>query len=281
MRYQNQIKSKDGNTYSCDMVRLNFDMGSHTQEFVSWVNHISACDLRYEVKYFPAYSQFKYRHLWTFTDVVDGCSWSLGLDLGTSADAKNKGYLEFNPNKCYDIPTFTEFWQIFAEYTYCGRELVRYDLAVDVPLSRHLVKLVRTGKYKYRLHIEDDGITEYTGSRNKSGFVKVYDKTKESKLDYDLTRVELTLDRDDIPTDKAPTVWLYDEQTSIQDYSQLSDTQIVLVDLIRQSDAPNVYLNRLQYRVRKKIEPYFADRVLSFDVACCNQVRQFALSFES
>lgn len=281
MRYQNEFVSKDKNIYSCDMIRLNFDLGEHLECFIKYMNSLGGYDLRYDIKYYPNYSQYKYRHLWSVKDVVEECSWSIGTDLGKNSESKSKGFIEFNPNKCWNIPTFMEFWEKLCDCTFCERALVRYDLAIDLPIKRHLAKLIRVGRSRYGLISEDDGITEYLGTRNHSGFIKVYDKTIESGLDYDLTRVEITLGRDDNAMDKCPDIWLYDEQISINALDGLSSTQKALVIALRQIETPNMVLNQLCHEMRKKIEPYVRDKTLNLDITCVNQVRQFALSFES
>lgn len=74
--------------------------------------------------------------------------------------------------------------------------LVRYDVAFDFPLPRSEVHLIRDNRRGYRLFDEGGAVTEYQGARGSHGAVKIYDKTKESGLDVDVTRCEITVSGD-------------------------------------------------------------------------------------
>lgn len=261
------------------MIRLNIDFGTNTERLTKFIQNIEDSDLRYQVEYFPSYKSYKYRHLWTIKILDDDTSFSIGLDLGRNTEDKHNGFIEFNPNKCHNNEAFNEFWNVFRGFT-VTRELVRYDLAIDVPISRGQMKLQKSGKRLYALLEKNDGITEYQGVRSHDGYVKVYDKTKEADLDYDLTRVEITLDKNtDIDT-VWPQVWMYDEQLSMDFDSTLSENEKVFVAMLRSVDEPMFYYKQLTYRFRKKIEPYIADKVLSVDKKAFYEIRTLALSYE-
>lgn len=131
----------------------------------------------------------------------------------------------------------------------------------------------------YELIIQDDGMTEYLGQRSHNGFVKLYDKTIESGLDYELTRLEITLDNKAQLQDVFPVVHIYDTQSQLIFADNLSNTDKTLIQLLRGCEDKQIYLKQLGYRMRKKIEPYIADRVLQFDNKCFQSVRAFATSF--
>lgn len=286
MLYYNPIQSKDGTVYSLDMVRVNFDSGLDTKQLVSYINSLAVIDTNVDVKYYPSYQQFKYRHLWEVKDLTSDSpiSWSLGLDLGRNADDKTKGFIEFNPNKCHQSEIFNRFLDTFNLLTTSGRELVRYDLAIDIPLARQYCKLVRKGKTGYEYKVKDDGVTEYLGQRNNHGRIKLYDKTVESKLDIPLTRLELTIAKGRTASEVFPTVWLYDSIQSglcVPGIKDLSGTQRTLVRLIRNVENPNDYLRTLDGHTKQKIEPYLADRVLLLDNFSAFLVEQQALRYES
>lgn len=280
--FQTFTSDADNAIYSLDMVRLNIDFGLSLDEFIQYVQKINDYDLRYDITDFQSFKAYKYRHLWTFKDTSTTYSWSIGLDLGRNTEDKTKGFIEFNPNKCENSSLFKEFWNIFT--CFCPfRELVRYDVAIDLPIPRNMCRLKREGGKNYELYASDEGYTEYLGRRSHGGFVKLYDKTLESKLDYDLTRLELTLDINDSITGKFPSVWIYDAQNNLNiDMAvDLSGVDKVLVKLLREVGEINFYLSQLPYRKRKKIEPYIADRVLSPDYNCWLSVRSLALSYTS
>lgn len=108
-------------------------------------------------------------------------------------DAERKRYdtvpcclIEVNPNKHSEKESFSEILDIIKEYC-TGGELKKYDYAIDLPCKLHDVQIFHSRKEK--------GLykgTRYFGQRNKNGFCKIYDKTKESGLGYDLTRIEHT-----------------------------------------------------------------------------------------
>lgn len=278
MKYFKQFLDKDGYIYSLDMVRLNLDFGSRTTELVDYLKKLLEYDTTVEVVYYPSFKPFQYRHLWSVSVLAVNISFTIGLEINGSAENKEKGFLEFNPNKCENSEKFVEI-KNFIFSLCCTRDLVRYDLAVDIPLDRKDVKLIRTKGKNYQFFVRDDGITEYLGVRSHSGYVKVYDKQKESGLSYPLTRVELTLDSTADYVKAFPTVWLYDTQYHLLLDDSLSSTQKAFIRSIRQHENPNWFLSDLSYRIKKKIEPYLCDKVLSLDNSCALAVKMLALSY--
>lgn len=113
------------------------------------------------------------------------------MDRGCKPDY-SRGFLEFNPNKlAHDVGLGALLDFLRPYVTSC--DLLRYDLAVDVPVSRNAVRLAKDRR-KYRCDISDS-MTEYLGRRDSGGYVKLYDKAAESGLDgVELSRVELTCD---------------------------------------------------------------------------------------
>lgn len=282
MQYFKTYTDADGCIYSLDMLRLNVDFGESVKEFVKYLNTFSAIELHADVDYYPSYKQYKYRHLWSISEVDSDASWTIGLDLGRNADDKSKGFIEFNPNKCESSALFQKF---MSEFRSCAldREVVRYDMAIDIPLPRNLCRLIRSNKKKYRCDV-DESITEYLGRKNTSGYIKLYDKTAEAKLNYPLTRLEITLDKGVKAADSFPTVWVNNAQRSMtldDEYFKLSGTQQVLADVIRESDTPNKYWQRLDGHTRKKIEPYVRDKTLNLDAKCASQIAMLAASYEA
>ena len=277
MKYYKCFYDSDGFIYSLDMIRLNLDFGNRTSDFVNYIQNLNDYGDNVEVNYNPSLKSFQYRHLWTVA--CDHVSFCIGLELNNfTADSKNKGFVEFNPNKCENSETFRQIKDRIFSYTW-SREVVRYDMAIDVPYKRESVKMLRKGKKNYHFMMTEGGITEYSGMRSHSGFIKVYDKTKESELSYDLTRIELTLDPQTSVEKVFPTIFLYDEQYKLLLSDDLSETQKVLIKAIRQDENPNWYYNELPYKMRKKIEPYLADKVLSLDKSCSVQVRLLAFTY--
>lgn len=132
-----------------------------------------------------------WRVLHTFSIGDSSVALGIGLMNASCSIDMAVGFLEFNPNKVAGSDGFAALWQKLRGYV-IRAELVRYDLAVDVPCSRSKVRLAKDGR-KYKCEISSS-VTEYLGRRNAGGYVKVYDKAAESQLDGDLTRIELTCD---------------------------------------------------------------------------------------
>lgn len=276
--YFNPIKSDDGIIYSLDNLRLKVDFGQKIKHFVQLIEHFQAYDLRYEIRYWHSTSAFGYAHQWTFNDASDkSASWTV---LACYGNSKNReGVIDFNPNKVGENALFQEFWKMLQLHT-CTRDVVRYDLAIDLPLPRSQCRLVRDGKRTYEYFIKDDGLTEYLGTRSHHGYVKLYDKTKESNLDYPLTRLELTIDGRSDPSDIFPRVVWRDPQMSLLMCADLPQNDRVLVELLRGIEDPQQYLQSLSYRKRKKIEPYLADKVLSLDKHSALRIKEQAFTYE-
>lgn len=279
MDYFKSQKARDGTTYSIDMVRLKLDFGKKAQDFTDYMSHISTFDLRFEVEYSYSFSQFKYRHLWTVRDTLqDTASWTVGLGINKQ---QSVGFIEFNPNKVESSPLWRGFWQTIKDRT-CIRDLVRYDLAIDIPRPRNEVYLIRQGKQTYQLVVSDGGRTEYIGQRSHNGFVKLYDKTKEANLDVDLTRLEITLDEKTDIRSVFPDVRYIGQQTELLvGCDELTRSNKALLELVLNSGSPQYYLHKLSYHMRKKIEPYLGDKALSIDTKAFNRSRELALSYES
>ena len=286
MQYYNPLKSSDGNIYSLDMIRLNIDLGNHAQELVNLIQKYSDERLetdepRIKVSYYPNFAEFKYRHLWTLKSNDDIQSTiTVGLGKGSSREEQNKGFVEFNPNK---VESNEELHKFLRHVRICSStiDLVRYDLAIDIPLDRVLAKLTREGRKGYQYIDSGNGITEYLGQRNKPGFIKLYDKTKESNLDYPLTRLELTLEKNSDIEHIFPTVRVLNSQISL-DFSEndLDSTDKVLIALLKDCDNPQYYLSELGFRRKRKIEPYLADTTLLLDKSLALKIKTLAMSYE-
>lgn len=280
MYFKSWIDKTNMTTYSLDMLRLNIEFPSieTKNKFVEWLRKIDTFRTEdYLVEYFPCFSAFKYRHLWSIK-TKNNNSWSIGLDRTGKPQDAVKGFIEFNPNKCMNDDLFVEFWDKLRGWL-LSVVLVRYDVAIDIPLPRSQCRLYRVGRKMYELIIQDDGMTEYLGQRSHNGFVKLYDKTIESGLNYELTRLEITLDNKAQLQDVFPVVHIYDTQSQLIFADNLSNTDKTLIQLLRGCEDKQIYLKQLGYRMRKKIEPYIADRVLQFDNKCFQSVRAFATSF--
>lgn len=191
--------------YSLDMVRLEFFNDSQQK----LVDAIDKNQVLLSMDSFTSNRIGSYRFMWAFRyangkdggykivreddEIVDGdedCVLKCGYGvIGKGGKQNNKGFVEFNPNKCEE--NGRKFLRMLYDVG-CIFVLKRFDLAIDYPIMRNAVRVLRDRrKYEFVLSSKG-GITEYLGSRNAPGRVKVYDKAGEQGMDCDLTRIELT-----------------------------------------------------------------------------------------
>lgn len=255
--------------YSCDMLELRFHINVlKSQLFLDYIRHI---EFRYNFlyDYFKSTRIGSYRHLFSCvysTDEVRGANFTLACDLNECQYTEGMTcMIKFNPNKndmVYIKGLLREIAGFVTPIDGKYFRLIRYDLAIDIPVKRENVVLIKRGKREYH-RVVSSSLTEYLGKRNSNGFTKVYDKTMESDLDYDLTRIEVTCeDLDIIP---LPEVQLLQEQR--EDFSELNSTDMVLVNLIRrlEYDEQQLQLKLLGRTKREKLRGYIFPMQQAFE----------------
>lgn len=200
---------------------------------------------------------FRSQYLFKLTD--DRSFW-LGHGLITSSISVDRYRLEFNPNKVSDNEVFKIIHKLLIKH--CRKSvshIARFDLAIDIPVDRSRCFLVKDR----RLYIERrHGVeyTQYLGSKSASvGRVKLYNKTAEAKLDYPLTRLELTLNPgmpyEDI---KFPEVYYLKSTCADTNNFKLTDTERFILNALLQGYGT---INDLGRKFRAKMEMLMADYV--------------------
>lgn len=274
LSYNSQSKIIDNNNnyiYSIDKIRLNCLVGLDCiEQFRSYFQSRMNIDSR--ISYYHTIRYAKYEHLWDIQCVDPDSSISVGaflrLNVSTSDKSRRTCFVEFNPNKLTDSEfiLIDEILMLFDTVS-----VVRVDLAVDIPDNRDYFRLVQDAR-KYSTELYQGSFTEYLGKRNSSNFVKLYNKQKESHLDYELTRLEISCE----PflssfLDCCPVVIYSNTQLNLLlDLDELSPMARELILLCRRYadiDYSKDMLKRFNYRIRKKLEPYiFGDcRELAFN----------------
>ena len=216
--------------------------------------------------YWETRKDFKYRHQVTVKMETSSVTIGIGWNNGGKTDM-SKGYVEFNPNKVCDTEQFTI---LLRQLKLACKHIIlsRYDLAIDFPVKRSNLGLVKDSrKYAYEMCSVEDK-TEYLGQRNKVGRVKLYNKTMESNLDSDLTRLEITVG--DMPLEDVQK--LIPEVTGLYgvvDASELTPTDSVLVELIRKQDDKEVYFKRLGRKKAEKLKPYILGENTTYVLSKC------------
>ena len=286
LQYHKEIQ-QNGMTYSIDMIRLKFKMKSPktVEQTMATIRDKSVYgnDTPYDFNYWQSNRWYDYRHKFTIT-LKDKNSFYVAFSLNSDDKTKvSEGVIEFNPNKC-----FGEKVQLInnrvddetGEITHSAYEgdllnyflinlisnhskyvkLMRYDLAIDIPCKRKQVKLIKDNKH-YSLFapsLNPDTHTEYLGKHQSSGFTKVYNKTKESGLDHDVTRVEITSEHGNDYTkfmSQFPEVYIKGNGTLFP-YMELKNTDLVIYELLIDNPRMETYFKRLGRDKQKKLKPY-------------------------
>lgn len=279
--------------YSLDMCRYNFELLEDNIEPLNKLFNTFSYEPGLTITSYSTRSLgYKFLYKLSMEDNSGcSCSFSIGVCLNSKSENKNKGFIEFNPNKCMQVALFSKFFERFLNIC-LHLTLIRYDCAIDIPVSRDLVKMIKNPRcnYEYVTTSKKDSsgftisrsVTEYQGVRNNNKFTKLYDKKNESKLDYDLTRIEFTFERQETDFKNLASFVVYDSRftNSNTNFVNISSRDLVLIDLLRNSEDVNFYLGRLSYRLRKKIEPYLGDITLRLNLQYILNVRDLALYFE-
>lgn len=206
-----------------------------------------------------------FRQQWLFK-LRDGTSFWLGHGLLGTSIAVERYRLEFNPNKVADNSVFKTVHGLLVRNARKPlTRITRFDLAVDIPVDRAKCFLVKDR----RLYIERrHGVeyTQYLGAKSSAvGRVKLYNKTAEARLDYPLTRLELTLDPavayEDI---KFPVVYCLNSESMANDGIKATATEKFILNAILQGYGT---INDLGRKTRVKIETLMQNYVQQVKVS--------------
>ena len=237
--------------YSLDKLILEFEMrgedaqrlmdvyslNSHVESWFS--NKLSVC-------------RYNYRFL-----LKDGNSFYIGFcpNWRKLNSYTSYGRIEFNPSKvCLDSEFMFLYGQLLSFIPRFRLRPVRFDLAIDLPVARDKVYLLKDNRLYEEYSYSAINKTQYLGVRNNHGRVKVYNKALEQKLDIDLTRIEITIDYDKSTFEEVkkilPSLYILD---SFQFPIGLSGTdKVILVAVMNDM----TLLNELGRTKKAKIKSY-------------------------
>lgn len=190
-------------------------------------------------------------------------SFWLGTHFQTYEKTLDTWKLELNPNKCMPCEFVSELFFLLKSHSKMI-EVSEFDLAVDIPILREDVFLIKDNR-KYSLYQNSQSDkTEYLGSRHTQGFVKLYNKQLEQKLKEPLTRFEMTCTTFDVESilHKVPTIYILKNQLEIIDLN-LNATDLFILKTLLSEPSRIVELGRYQ---RIKIEKAMEFSVCQFDV---------------
>jgi len=179
-------------TYSLDNIRITFE--ADTKAFQALIDHVFIETQSRTIKEKKSANPCKYFYHYTISYGPD-VTLTIGYSFnGGKSYQRERGYLEFNPNKLFHFPQFYKDFEAAKKHlNILG--IKRYDVAIDIPIPRENIAMIRTGKKEYELiHKSHSNKTEYFGKRNHMGFIKLYNKSIEAGLQKPLTRFEITYD---------------------------------------------------------------------------------------
>ena len=167
--------------------------------------------------------------------------------------------LDLNPNK---IPP--EIWhrvaRILAQKA-LKVTVLRFDLAVDIPMARNQLQLVQRPGSGYEQFKDKAGVvTEYTGERSHHAAIKLYDKGADlEEPDLICTRCEITIDPAKYKSISAlwPQILTYAPVDLTMDFAELP---YEVVSVILHPDLLPILKSRINRntfaKYRKQIENY-------------------------
>lgn len=185
------------------------------------------------------------------------------------------GRIEFNPSKvCFDLEFISVYRQLLSLIPKTLLKPVRFDLAIDLPIARDKVYLLKDRRLYEEYSYSAINKTQYLGVRNSHGRVKVYNKALEQQLDIDLTRIEITIDYDKSTIEEIkkilPKLYILDSYQFSVDID--GTDKVILIAVMNDISL----LNELGRYKRKKIKSYleYVKYNLTLDYVKYNTVLQ-------
>lgn len=197
--------------------------------------------------------------------LYDGNSFWLGMGLNQGKTNYGRIRIEFNPNK---VANHDCFRKVLAFLNTCCSPMHttvrRFDLALDYPVLRENASLVKDSRKYSEVRTSLSDRTQYLGTGQNHGRVKLYNKQLENGLHYPLTRLELTLDPEQSYEDiNFPTVYfVQDMQMTFADMD-LNETDRFILGALLQGYGE---LSQLGRKTREKMKRVMSDYVTYFSL---------------
>lgn len=186
--------------------------------------------------------------------------------------------IEWNPNKVKLDKFPIDLKILFDDLNKV--EVMCFDVAIDIPIAiENLIILKQHELQRMNILSHSSAETYYIGKFNENGFCRIYDKAKESKLDYDLTRIEIHLKNvglygyyESIKKLKLPHVLIFNESN----LNDISNTNRVLVQACYL--IPHL-LSMLEKRKRKQIKDLIKNNLKQIDISI-EKIMETCLNFK-
>lgn len=255
--------------YSIDMVRLKVEIPVKVFETIVK----SQFDYEPNIKYKMMTSISAYRHNFYIEDYdIFGskCSFWLGATHNSRKQSDHTDVvIEYNPNKCLESPILNYLLDnIFKDNRYV--EVKSFDLAIDIPCNILDLSISQSGNMNRRIFDNgSDDKTYYFRKGKSNGSIKIYNKKRESKLSYELTRYEITLNPNmyicDMSAYTVP-IDLFIPVRNVNSFQIPLEVKGIDKVLLLACMEHNEYLRELDRRKRKKIEQLLAENCsIDFD----------------
>lgn len=261
--FQQITDSATNYTYSIDNVvikgKIYYDASDLFQGLLNWLS--SRIDLDYTYFETSAFASYHYQ----FNFQLDiGRSFFLGVGFNGKKGVEPYVGLDFNPNKVMQYGDFVEVFNYVIER--CQPVIKRFDLAVDIPVLRRNIYMMKDRR-KAVLDDQDpfvdmrnswDDHTSYLGRRSTVGYVKLYNKQRENKLNTPMSRLELTLPPSAILEDKyIPQVRYFDDLQIVFDELKMTGTdRVLLISCIDQPDLLSMISRRKRETIMAILDRY-------------------------
>lgn len=259
LTYYAPIKNADNLTLSVDNVVIDFYIGhpAAREALTTFLN-------RFSIQYDVNVSHWSNLKLGNFREQFivqhqDGTSFWFGAVLNGKKPEWGRVRLDFNPNKVAQHVAFQSLLSFLVENTRpMHRTVKRFDFAIDIPVDRFSVFLVKDARaYIERRHGQE--WTQYLGAKSSTvGRVKLYNKTIEAKLDYPLTRLEITLDPK-TPFEKIPWPTVYILRTAQMSIDELKATEterFILSAILAGFGSPDQLGRKMREKITQLLESY-------------------------
>lgn len=259
----------DGVTYSVDKLVLDFKLSAPSGE--DWSERFLrflSLDTGLEFDHWESRKIGTFRHQFTFACLADNSFW-VGVGLNSSGKAVNRVRLEFNPNKVGRDLSFLRVFNRLCALASRPPGFVRFDLAVDVPVLRENIFLLKDRRLYEEYRLSESNRTQYLGERNRPGRCKLYNKQQESRLPQPLSRLEITVDGQHASPQDVLAIWppvliLDDLQLAFSDFSLSDIDRFILRSLLLSPDRLTELKGRHKQKFGRILEQYV--RTLALDI---------------
>ena len=257
MKYYSSIKDNNGFIHSIDNVVFEFYIKSYNMDRVAKelieIRENNGCD-GWEKINCPACSKYSWYQNIVHIGAIHISFGKMQLfdKISRSWVILPKLRIEVNPNKHHDEKVFSDILNWIRQNCTDG-VLKKYDYAIDVPFEIQNIIILNSRKEK--------GLykgTIYRGQRSKHGFLKIYDKAKESGSEDTLTRIEYTFEhKKELSFEHINIINTKIKTDSLPQLDNLNACIVSLCLALQSFDAEfEPLIEKLNYRRRKTLEPY-------------------------